>query len=132
VSYNILVINQSDPTQSSKIVTILATECFCATTGLSYLTIWSHQEEFKPDLIILGDTMLIDSFEACYLLRQALDIPIVMLGKTRGADAWCQAVEAGADCYLETPVYYPELIARVKAILHRYELSKLYKRDSTR
>jgi len=132
MSYNILVINQSDLTQSSKIVATLATEGFNAATGLGYLTIWSRQDEFKPDLIILGDTLLIDSFEACYLLRQALDIPIVMLGKTPGAGAWCQAVGAGADCYLEMPVYYPELVARVKAILHRYELSKLYKRDSIR
>ncbi len=116
---NILVINQSDPTLSSEIALTLFSKGFNVASGLDSLAIWSRQEEFKPHLIILGDTVSVDRFEACSLLLQAIEVPVVMLGETLGADVCCRAVEAGADCYLETPSSYPELVDRVNAILRR-------------
>ena len=123
MGYNIQVIDQSNPILGWKIFIALFKEGFRVAAGLDDLVIWSREDEFRPHSIILGDTGSTDRLEACFQLRQAMDVPIVMLGEVPGADAWCQAVEAGADCYLVTPISYPELVNTVKAILrHHYEL----------
>ena len=121
MEYNLLVIEESDPRLNDAIVSTLAKEGFKVATCVDYLEVWSRLCEPKPDLIILGEGLPVDSFEACYQLRQALDIPIIMLGKVPRATGWVKAMENGADCYLVKPFYYSELVARVKAILRRRE-----------
>jgi DNA-binding response OmpR family regulator len=73
------------------------------------------------DLIIL-DIMLpkVDGMEVCKKLRAA-DSPvgILMLTARSGVEDRTRGLETGADDYLVKPFHFPELLARVRAILRR-------------
>jgi DNA-binding response OmpR family regulator len=76
--------------------------------------------ERSPDLIIL-DIMMpgIDGLEVSKRLRQASDVPILMLtAKGMVADK-VAGLESGADDYLVKPFAFDELLARVQALLRR-------------
>ena len=77
----------------------------------------------RPDLIVL-DVMLpgLDGFEVCRILRQEMNVPILML--TARADEIDKVVglEVGADDYMTKPFSMRELLARVKALLRRVRL----------
>ncbi|MFP4346410.1 MAG: response regulator [Anaerolineales bacterium] len=77
----------------------------------------------EPDLILL-DLMLpgLDGFEVCRILRQDMNVPILML--TAKADEIDKVVglEVGADDYLTKPFSMRELLARVKALLRRMRM----------
>lgn len=123
MKYNITVIEESNHALKDRIVSALAREGFEVATASSSQEILSTPDEFKPQLIILGEGLPIDSFEACSQLRQAVDAPILMVGAVPSDKAWNRVVDAGADFYLEKPFGYLELIARAKALLRRYEWS---------
>lgn len=77
----------------------------------------------KPDLILL-DIMLPgkDGYEICRELRtEGNNTPIIMLtAKTEEIDR-VLGLEFGADDYISKPFGIRELIARIKAVLRRYE-----------
>ena len=83
----------------------------------------------KPALIVL-DLMLpeVDGFEVCRRIRKEGGIPILMLTARSDDVDKIVGLELGADDYLTKPFNPRELVARVKAILRRYEASKLTKR----
>ena len=73
------------------------------------------------DLVIL-DVLLpgIDGLEVCRQLRaQRLTVPILMLTARGGFDERVEGLDAGADDYLPKPYHFPELLARVRALLRR-------------
>jgi len=76
----------------------------------------------KPSLIVL-DLMLpdIDGFEVCRQIRKKSDVPILMLTARKEDVDKIVGLELGADDYLTKPFNPRELVARVKAILRRYE-----------
>lgn len=74
----------------------------------------------KYDLLIL-DLMLpeIDGLEVCRRIRQASQVPIIMV-TAKGEDVdKIIGLELGADDYLAKPFNTRELVARIKAILRR-------------
>ena len=75
---------------------------------------------FRPDLIIL-DLMLpgIDGFEVCRILRQEMNVPILMLTARDDEVDRVIGLEMGADDYVTKPFSMRELLARVKAHLRR-------------
>ncbi len=73
------------------------------------------------DLLIL-DVMLpdVDGLELCRRLREAgVPLPILMLTARGGPDQRVEGLDAGADDYLPKPYHFPELLARVRALLRR-------------
>lgn len=82
-----------------------------------------------PDLIVL-DVMLpqIDGLEVTRLIRQAMDVPIIMLSAKGETADKVLGLETGADDYLAKPFEPAELLARVKAVLRR---SEVYAYDDT-
>jgi len=74
------------------------------------------------DLIVLdvkmpGD----DGFSLARMVRQTSDVPIIMLtGQSHEVDR-VLGLELGADDYLTKPFSPRELLARIKAVLRRYE-----------
>jgi two-component system copper resistance phosphate regulon response regulator CusR len=73
------------------------------------------------DLIIL-DVLLpgIDGLELCREVRaQGVAVPILMLTARGGLDQRVEGLDAGADDYLPKPYHFPELLARVRALLRR-------------
>ncbi len=79
-------------------------------------------EHDKPDLVLL-DIMLPDSdgFELCKEIRRFSDVPIVMLTARAGEVDKVRGLEMGADDYVTKPFSHLELLARVRAVLRRYE-----------
>jgi DNA-binding response OmpR family regulator len=74
------------------------------------------------DLILL-DLMLpgMDGIEVCKRIRNAVDVPILMAtAKVEEADR-LRGLGIGADDYISKPFSFPELVARVKTHLTRYE-----------
>jgi DNA-binding response OmpR family regulator len=73
------------------------------------------------DLAIL-DVLLpgLNGLEVCRLLRaQGATLPILMLTARAGLDERVEGLDAGADDYLAKPYHFPELLARVRALLRR-------------
>ena len=73
------------------------------------------------DLIIL-DVLLprISGLDLCSRLRRdGLDVPILMLTARGEPDQRVEGLDAGADDYLPKPYHFPELLARVRALLRR-------------
>ncbi len=76
-----------------------------------------------PSLIVL-DLMLpgLDGLEVCRRLRAAgEEIPILMLTAREGVPDRVAGLKAGADDYLPKPFALEELLARVEALLRRYD-----------
>lgn len=76
-----------------------------------------------PDLILL-DLMLpgLDGFEVCRILRQEMQIPILILTARDEEIDRVIGLEIGADDYITKPFSMRELMARVKAHLRRERL----------
>lgn len=79
-------------------------------------------ESFEPDLIIL-DLMLPgkDGYEVCREIRKQKDTPIIMLSAKGEVFDKVLGLELGADDYMEKPFDAKELVARVKAVLRRFQ-----------
>ena len=77
---------------------------------------------FRPDLIIL-DLMLpgVDGFEICKQIREAKEIPILMVSARKEDIDKIRGLGLGADDYITKPFSPSELVARVKAHLNRYQ-----------
>lgn len=78
--------------------------------------------EFKPNLILL-DLMLpgIDGYQVCRELRGSSQVPIIMLSAKGEIFDKVLGLELGADDYMIKPFDSKELVARVKAVLRRYQ-----------
>jgi DNA-binding response OmpR family regulator len=95
-------------------------EVHTATDGLTALEIARRE---RPDAIVL-DIMLpsLDGFEVCRILRQEMNVPILMLTARAEELDRVLGLEMGADDYLTKPFSMRELLARVKALLRRVRL----------
>ena len=82
-------------------------------------------QSFGPDLILL-DLMLpgIDGYEVCRRIRMESDVPIMMLSAKGETFDKVLGLELGADDYMIKPFESKELVARIKAILRRTNVSK--------
>lgn len=78
--------------------------------------------EFKPHIILL-DLMLpgIDGYQVCRELRATSQVPIIMLSAKGEIFDKVLGLELGADDYMIKPFDSKELVARVKAVLRRYQ-----------
>jgi two-component system, OmpR family, alkaline phosphatase synthesis response regulator PhoP len=79
-------------------------------------------QQVQPAMVIL-DVMMpgMDGFEVCRELRRESDVPILMLtARSEDVDK-IVGLEIGADDYMTKPFNPRELVARVKAILRRFE-----------
>jgi two-component system copper resistance phosphate regulon response regulator CusR len=73
------------------------------------------------DLIIL-DILLprMNGIEVCRRLREdGLSVSILMLTARGGPDQRVEGLDVGADDYLAKPYHFPELLARIRALLRR-------------
>ncbi len=81
--------------------------------------------------LILLDIMLpgMDGLEACRTIRRTSDVPIIMLtARSEDVDK-IVGLEIGADDYITKPFNPRELVARVKAVLRRYEVGGAQERN---
>ena len=95
-----------------------------------YMTIVANDgmkaiEKFKseaPNLVLL-DVMMpkVDGWQVCREIRRVSNIPIIMLTAKGDTFDKVLGLELGADDYMVKPFESKELIARIKAVMRRYE-----------
>lgn len=86
-------------------------------------------DQEKPDIILL-DVMMPkkDGWEVCRQIRAKSDVPIIMLTAKGETIDKVLGLEFGADDYVVKPFEPKELVARIKAVLRRYNVEA---KDST-
>lgn len=79
-------------------------------------------DSYAPNLILL-DLMLpgMDGYQVCREIRSKANIPIIMLSAKGEIFDKVLGLELGADDYMIKPFDSKELVARVKAVLRRYQ-----------
>ncbi len=77
---------------------------------------------YEPNLILL-DLMLpgIDGYQVCREIRAKSNVPVIMLSAKGEIFDKVLGLELGADDYIMKPFDSKELVARVKAVLRRYQ-----------
>lgn len=77
---------------------------------------------YQPDLILL-DLMLpgMDGYQVCAEVRKTSKVPVIMLTAKGETFDKVLGLELGADDYIVKPFDPKELVARVKAVLRRYD-----------
>ena len=78
---------------------------------------------FHPNLILL-DLMLpgIDGYQVCREIRHVSDIPIIMLSAKGETFDKVLGLELGSDDYVIKPFDSKELVARIRAVLRRFNV----------
>lgn len=79
-------------------------------------------KESTPSVVLL-DVMLpkMDGFQVCREIRRISNIPIIMLTAKGETFDKVLGLELGADDYMVKPFENKELVARIKAVLRRYD-----------
>lgn len=77
------------------------------------------------DIILLDWRMpKVTGIEVCKIIRgMGLKIPIILLTALSAIDNKVEALELGADDYITKPFSFEELMARIKSVLRRYQIS---------
>jgi two-component system response regulator MprA len=115
----ILVVDD-DAMVATTIERVLRPEGYEVDVALGGLAALSRAKEHRPDLVIL-DLMMpgVDGLEVCRRLRADDKLPILLLTARSGTADRVRGLDTGADDYLVKPFAYPELLARVRALLRR-------------
>lgn len=117
-----ILIVDDDLNIAELIALYLTKECFDTKTvndGEEALTAFTS---YQPNLILL-DLMLpgIDGYQVCREIRAKSNVPIIMLSAKGEIFDKVLGLELGADDYIMKPFDSKELVARVKAVLRRYQ-----------
>lgn len=121
VKQKILIVDD-DENIAELISLYLTKECFETKIVYDGESALEQVNIFKPDLILL-DLMLpgIDGYQVCREIRKTNNIPIIMLSAKGETFDKVLGLELGADDYMIKPFETKELVARVKAVLRRYQ-----------
>lgn len=86
-----------------------------------------------PDLVLL-DLMLpgVDGYQLCREIRQKSKVPIIILSAKAEVFDKVLGLELGADDYITKPFDTKELVARVRAVLRRYQTGAQPAEDTAR
>ena len=81
-------------------------------------------DQHHPDLVLMDVMMpLVNGFEACERIREFSNVPIIMVTAKGDEQDRVRGLDVGADDYIVKPYSASELLARVRAVLRRAQLS---------
>lgn len=117
-----ILIVDDDANIAELISLYLTKECFQCEIAEDGETALARHETFQPDLVLL-DIMLpgIDGYDVCREIRRHHTTPIIMLSAKGEVFDKVLGLELGADDYIIKPFDTKEMVARVKAVLRRYD-----------
>lgn len=124
VKQKILIVD--DDNNIAELISLYLTkECYdtkIVNDGVQALIAFEH---YKPNMLLL-DLMLpgIDGYQVCREIRAKSDVPIIMLSAKGEVFDKVLGLELGADDYILKPFDSKELVARVKAVLRRFQPAK--------
>ncbi|MDP2931463.1 MAG: response regulator transcription factor [Chloroflexota bacterium] len=115
-----IMVVDDDPEIVSFVRRGLAYEGYTVDTAADGAEALGKARDREPDLVVL-DIMMpgIDGLEVSKRLRQASDVPILMLTARSSVADRVAGLDSGADDYLVKPFAFDELLARVRALLRR-------------
>jgi len=90
-------------------------------------------ETYQPNLVLL-DLMLpgMDGYQICREIRSFSDTPVIMLSAKGEVFDKVLGLELGADDYMIKPFDSKELVARVKAVLRRFQPGRTTESDENK
>src|SRR5256885_8927700 len=90
-----------------------------ALNGEQGLQSWQTEQ---PDLVLLDrQVSQVDGVEVCRRIRSQTRTPIILLSERPTESQILDGFEAGADDYIPKPFSMRQLLARIQAVLRRYE-----------
>lgn len=130
VSKQKILIVDDDNNIAELISLYLTKECFDTMIVNDGESVMPAMETFAPNLILL-DLMLpgIDGYQVCREVRAQYSVPIIMLSAKGEVFDKVLGLELGADDYIIKPFDSKEMVARVKAVLRRYQTAAPKKQD---
>ena len=119
----VILVVEDEPTLVDTLEYNLTRQGYAVSTATDGFKALELARSLRPELIVL-DVMLpgLDGFEICRILRQEMNVPILMLTARDEEIDKVVGLEMGADDYLTKPFSMRELMARVKAHLRRVRL----------
>ena len=118
---HVLVV-EDEPSFAEALTVGLEREGFRVTIAADGASALDRFDEIDPDLVLL-DLMLprISGLDVCREIRLRSQVPIIMVtAKTSEVDT-VVGLEVGADDYVTKPYRLRELVARMRAVLRRFE-----------
>lgn len=117
-----ILIVDDDENIAELISLYLAKECFDTKMVYNGEDALAAFDTYKPNLILL-DLMLpgIDGYQVCREIRAKSQTPIIMLSAKGEVFDKVLGLELGADDYIIKPFDSKEMVARVRAVLRRYQ-----------
>lgn len=117
-----ILIVDDDENIAELISLYLAKECFDTMMVHDGEKALIAYDTYQPNLILL-DLMLpgIDGYQVCREIRSRSNVPIIMLSAKGEVFDKVLGLELGADDYIMKPFDSKEMVARVRAVLRRYQ-----------
>ena len=121
---SILVVDD-EPKISKMIEDYLNAVGFAVDTASNGTQALARIEASLPDLLVL-DVMMpgIDGFDVVRRIREAYDVPVILLTARASESDKLIGLELGADDYITKPFSMKELAARIRAVLRRSESAR--------
>lgn len=125
MSVRILVVDD-EPRYLRLLEANLLTEGYQVQTALDGESALESFSSMPADLILL-DVMMprMDGFTVCQRIRQFSNVPIIILTAKGEEQDRVRGLDVGADDYLVKPFSITELLARVRAVLRRAQVTEI-------
>lgn len=120
-----ILIVDDDENIAELISLYLTKECFETKMVYNGEAALAAFDTYHPNLVLL-DLMLpgIDGYQVCREIRAKSAVPVIMLSAKGEVFDKVLGLELGADDYIMKPFDSKEMVARIRAVLRRYQAAK--------
>lgn len=131
VAKHILIVDDDDLMRRS-LAFNLEQAGYRASTAESAETALLQVQLEKPDLVLLDISLpAMDGLDAMRLLKDQFDLPVIFITARRRELDEALGLELGGDDYITKPFDFNVLVAHIKAVLRRFERTKVSLADQT-
>ena len=123
--YPLILICDDDPVVHESLGLYLSSEGYEHQSAYDGQQALEMVESLHPDMVVL-DLMMprMSGIDVCRTIRQTSSIPIIMLTAKGEEIDRILGLELGADDYIVKPFDMKELVARIKAVIRRFQVAE--------